>query len=74
MQRPGIYLHEIQRELENLLLLDISISTICRFLHDKGVGKEGAKGALAPPDFDLIQILYCILLLVVSLKTYFLPA
>ncbi len=34
VQRPGIYLHEVQRELESVLLLSVSLSTICRFLHD----------------------------------------
>ena len=31
VQRPGIYLHEIQSELLNVLLVDVSIPTICRF-------------------------------------------
>lgn len=29
LEKPGIYLHEIQRELEASLLLDISLSTLC---------------------------------------------
>ena len=36
MQRPGIYLREIQSKLEDMLLLHIGVSTICRFLHENG--------------------------------------
>ena len=35
VQRPGIYLHEVQKELEDFLM-NISVSTICRFLHASG--------------------------------------
>ena len=34
--KPGIYLHEIQNELINTLLLSVSISAICKFLHKSG--------------------------------------
>lgn len=40
LQRPGIYLHEIQRELKDLLLLNVSTSTICRFLHENGFTRQ----------------------------------
>ena len=33
---PGIYLHEIQTELENTLLLEVSLSTIFRSLQESG--------------------------------------
>ena len=36
LEKPGIYLHEVQRELEESLLLDISLSTLCTFLHKSG--------------------------------------
>ena len=36
LEKPGIYLHELQRELEVSLLLDISLSTLCTFLHKSG--------------------------------------
>ena len=36
LQKPGIYLHEIQEELKNSLLLEISVSTLCKFLHASG--------------------------------------
>ena len=36
IERPGIYLREIKEELENFLMLDISVSTICKFLHKSG--------------------------------------
>ena len=39
VQRPGIYLHEIQ-ELSEFLLLDISLSSICRFLHHSGFTRQ----------------------------------
>lgn len=36
IEKPGIYLREIQVELLHLLLIDVEISTICRFLHTSG--------------------------------------
>ena len=33
INKPGIYLREIQRELLHVLLLEIEVSTICKFLH-----------------------------------------
>ena len=40
VQRPGIYLYEIQKELEDFLLLDIGLSSICRFLHKSGFTRQ----------------------------------
>ena len=40
VQRPGIYLHEIQNELEAFLMVKISVSTICRFLHKGGFTRQ----------------------------------
>ena len=31
-----MYLDEIQRQLKTMLMLEVSLSTICRFLHDNG--------------------------------------
>ena len=31
VQKPGIYLHEIQKELQVSLLLEVSLSTLCTF-------------------------------------------
>ena len=33
LQKPGIHLHEIQKELEVSLLVKVSLSTLCTFLH-----------------------------------------
>ena len=32
VQRPGIYLQEVQKELEDFLMMNIAVSTICRFV------------------------------------------
>ena len=34
IQKPGIYLHEVQKELINTLQLEVDISTICRYLKE----------------------------------------
>ena len=36
VQKPGVYLREIQDELQKLLLLYVDTATICRFLHATG--------------------------------------
>ena len=40
LQRPGIYLREIQKELEDVLMIEISISTICKFLCKSGFTRQ----------------------------------
>ena len=40
VQKPGIYLHEIQCELEHFLLIDVSVSTICKCLHKNGFTRQ----------------------------------
>ena len=40
VQRPGIYLHEIQEELEASLMVTVSLSTICRFLQTSGFTRQ----------------------------------
>ena len=36
VQRPGSYLHEIQKELEDTLLVDVSVSAIFELIHKSG--------------------------------------
>ena len=40
IQKPGIFLHEIQREIEDLLLVRVSVSTICKFIHQSGFTRQ----------------------------------
>ena len=40
MLNPGTYLHEIKSQLQITLLVDVNISTICRFLHDAGFSRQ----------------------------------
>ena len=40
LQKPGIYLHEIQKELEITLLVEVSLSTLCTFLHKSGFTRQ----------------------------------
>ena len=40
LQKPGIYLHEIQEELQHSLLLEVSMSTLCKFLHASGFTRQ----------------------------------
>ena len=40
LRRPGIYLHEIARELEETLGAEIALSTICMFLKKCGFTQQ----------------------------------
>ena len=40
VDNPGMYLDEIQRQLKTMLMLEVSLSTICRFLHDNGFTRK----------------------------------
>jgi len=40
IRQPGIYLHEMQRELSDFLGIEVSISTIFRFLHENGFTRQ----------------------------------
>ena len=40
LDKPGIYLREIQKELETILLLEVRLSTICRFLQESGFTRQ----------------------------------
>ena len=36
VSKSGLYIREIQKELHDILMLDVSVSTICKFLHKSG--------------------------------------
>ena len=40
VEKPGILLHEVQNQLLEVLLLEVDISTICRFLHKSGFTRQ----------------------------------
>ena len=40
IERPSAYLSEIQQEIENTLQIEVSISTICRFLKENGFSRQ----------------------------------
>ena len=44
LSRPGIYLREIQDELNSVLDIEISESAICKFLHKSGFTYQRLKG------------------------------
>ena len=43
LRRPGIYLHEIARELYDNLGVDVTLSTICMFLNKNGFTRQRLK-------------------------------
>lgn len=55
LQKPGIFLHEIQKELSQSLLLDISVSTLCKFLHANGFTRQRLKRVALQQDTLLRQ-------------------
>ena len=40
VEKPGIYLHEVQRSLHDMLMIDVDLSTICRFLKNNGLTRQ----------------------------------
>ena len=40
VDNPGMYLDEVQKQLETTLMLEVSLSTICRFLCDSGFTRK----------------------------------
>ena len=40
VDNPAMYLDEIQKQLETVLMLEVSVSTICRFLHGNGFTRK----------------------------------
>ena len=56
LEKPGIYLHEIQKELEYILFLEVSLSTICRFLHNSKFTRQKLRTtALQQDEFLRLQ-------------------
>ena len=43
MERPGIYLHELQTEIKRAVELDVAQSTLCQFLHTQGFSRQKMK-------------------------------
>ena len=53
IMKPGIFLREIQNQLLEVLLLEVDVSTICRFLHDSGFMRQNLRyGALQRDDYS----------------------
>lgn len=50
VQKPGIYLEEIKKELEDFMLVDISVSTICKFLHKNGFTRQRLRAVATQQD------------------------
>ena len=48
--KPGIYLEEIQDEIENVLMMSIAKSTICRFLYSSGFSRQKLQLAASQQD------------------------
>lgn len=40
ISKPGIYLREIQKEVEEFFMFNISIATICKFLYRSGFTRQ----------------------------------
>ena len=40
IQKPGIYFHEVQKDVMDTLQLEVDISTICRFLKESGFTRQ----------------------------------
>ena len=53
VSRPGIYLREIQRDLNNFLMLDVSLATICKFLHRSGFTRQRLRRVAIQQDIFL---------------------
>lgn len=50
IQKPGIFLHEIQREIEDVLLVSVSVPTICKFIHQSGFTRQRLKNVALQQD------------------------
>ena len=55
VDKPGILLHEIKEELSSVLMVEIDISTICRFLHDCGFTRQKLRHVALQQDQFLRQ-------------------
>ena len=59
VEKPGILLHEIQNQLLEVLLLEVNISTICRFLHESGFTRQKLRYVALQRDDYLRQKFIC---------------
>ena len=50
LEQPGIYLHEMQRELKENMMLEVSTSTLCKFLHRSGFSKQKMRAVALQQD------------------------
>jgi len=57
VEKPGIYLHEVQ-SLHDMLMIDVDLSTICRFLKNNGLTRQKLHFAAAQRD-ELLRQQYC---------------
>ena len=55
LQKPGIYLCEIQKEIQEFLTLEISLGTICKFLHSSGFTRQRLRNLAIQQDMFLRQ-------------------
>lgn len=39
-EKPGIYLEEVKRELKDFMMIDVSVSAICKLLHKNGFTRQ----------------------------------
>ena len=69
VQKPGVYLHEIQEELQEFLLLEISISTICKFLCKSGFTRQRLRTVALQQD-QLLRQQFVIDISVYSRETF----
>ena len=59
MDHPAHYLDEIQKELKDILLIDVDISTICRFLQKCGFTRQKLRNVALQQDKFLRQQFIC---------------
>ena len=50
LQKPGIFLCEIQREIEEMLLVSVSLSTICKFIYQSGFTRQRLRNVALQQD------------------------
>ena len=59
IEKPGILLHEVQNQLLEVLLLEVDISTICRFLQESGFTRQKLHYVALQQDDYLQQKFIC---------------
>lgn len=50
MQKPGILLSEIQKEIEEVLWVQVSLSAICKFIHQSGFTRQRLRNVATQQD------------------------